>query len=135
MRLLPAFLFFSIYLKEVFPQTFPLLIGGFSGATTVDSFQFDDKSNLIITGRSTDTSLVTIANSNFAMLMPGGTNSYAWTVQLPFQNEAITSLAYRGDHQRWVLFYKSTLLIVLDSSNGALLWAIKETSSPTKFMC
>ena len=132
--LLALILAFS--LQTAFSQKFPLLVGGFSGATTIDDFLFDNNMNLLVTGRSTDSSLVSVANANFAMMMPGNVNSWLWTVQLPLVNEIISTLVYRADNLRWALYYKSNKLIILDAATGATTWYISESAtSSRKFMC
>lgn len=64
-------------------MTYPIHLGGFSGNTDLQGFAFDAASNLVVTGFTTDTALVTptTATHYVMYLQPSGL-TWLWARQL-----------------------------------------------------
>lgn len=59
-------------------MTYPIQLGGFSGDTEIQRFAFDTAGNLVVSGLSSDTSMVSPTSTHFVMYLAAGADSWTW---------------------------------------------------------
>lgn len=71
-------IFFEQLNKTYSAMTYPIHLGGFSGDTDLQLFSFDTAGNLVASGISSDTSLVSAPSTHIVMYLANGAINWAW---------------------------------------------------------
>ena len=104
--------------------TYPVTVGGFAGDTFLQAFAFDSSQNLLVTGVSTDTALVSTTRANIAVFMLATSpNVWSWAKELPFQGETLASLDISPAGTMAALLYTDLQLVVLKLADGSIQYA------------
>jgi hypothetical protein len=111
------------------------MVGGITGNTLIEGFSLNSANDLFIEAVSSDTALVNAADTNIALYMQSGSNTWLWGRQL-VTGEKLLQINFRlSDNARIALLYESSLLIVLKTSDGSVVRAQKSSSYTCSLGC
>ena len=104
---------------------YPIEIPGSNANTEMQSFIVDSSGNLALACLSSDLSIVASANTNIVLYWPVSASDWAWTKQLSgVNNEVLADMQLsQSNSAKLAVIYESSLLVVFDTSNGAIVEA------------
>lgn len=71
-------LWLTLFLWHAFAVKYPVIVGGITGNTLIEGFSLNSANDLFIEAISSDMALVNAADTNIALYMQSGSNTWLW---------------------------------------------------------